>query len=303
MHPREGWSADGTPPRRGLSRRGFLTQAAGAGLLAGGLGPLLEACGSSGPANSFAGPALPRPSTPVSWPIYAGNKPIASNLAPERGATLQLYNWVAYINDQCLKDFGKKYGCKVQLTTFNTMNEALAKLRTGQLNVDVFFPTVDVLGPLIQTKQIQPLNHSYIPNISQAWPDFTSPFYDGNWKYTVPYTIYTTGIAWRKDKVPENPYAMPNGYAMPWQAKYRGKVAILDDYRESISLGLMKSGIYDLNTSDPKQIAMAKQNPARSLQAGQRAHRQQRLLERPQRPDLDPSRLVGGHRRGALLPA
>ena len=189
------------------------------------------------------------------------------------------------------------------MTTFNTMNEALAKLRTGQLNFDVFFPTVDVLGPLIRTKLIQPLNHSYLPNISQAWPDFTSPFYDGNWKYTVPYTIYTTGIAWRKDKVPENPYAMPNGYAMPWQAKYRGRVAILDDYRESISLGLMKSGIYDLNTSDPKQIALARQNLARPLQAGQRAHRQQRLLERPQRPDLDPSRLVGGHRRGALLPA
>ena len=260
MHPREGWSADGTPPRQGLSRRSFLTQAAGAGLLAGGLGPLLAACGSNAPASSFAAPALPRPSTPVSWPIYTGNKPIASGLAPERGATLQLYNWVAYINDQCLKDFGKKYGCKVQVTTFNTMSEALAKLRTGQLNFDVFFPTVDVLGSLIQTKMIQPLNHSYIPNISQTWPDFTSPFYDGNWEYTVPYTIYTTGIAWRKDKVPENPYAMPNGYAMPWQAKYRGKVAILDDYRESISLGLMKNGLYDLNTTDPNQIARAKQS-------------------------------------------
>ena len=86
--------------RPGLSRRRFLTQAAGAGLLAGGLGPLLEACSSSAPANSSAGPTLPRPSTPVSWPIYTGNKPIASGLAPERGATIQLYNWVAYINDQ-----------------------------------------------------------------------------------------------------------------------------------------------------------------------------------------------------------
>jgi spermidine/putrescine transport system substrate-binding protein len=260
MHPREGWPADGTPPRRGLTRRSFLAAAAGAGAVAGGLGPLLAACGSNAPASASAGLALPRPSAPVTWPIYTGNKPIASGLAPERGATLQLYNWAAYINDQCLKDFGTKYGCKVQVTTFNTMSEALAKLRTGQLNFDVFFPAVDVLGPLIQAKLIQPLNHSYIPNISQAWPDFTSPFYDGDWRYTVPYTIYTTGIAWRKDKIRENPYAMANGYAMPWQAKYRGKVAILDDYRESISLGLMKNGIYDLNTTDPGQIAMARQS-------------------------------------------
>ena len=73
----------------------------------------------------------------------------------------------------------------------------------------------------------------------------------------MPYTIYTTGIAWRKDHVPENPYAMANPWAMPWQAKYKGKVAILDDYRESISLGLMKNGIFDLNTTDPSQIAAA----------------------------------------------
>jgi len=73
----------------------------------------------------------------------------------------------------------------------------------------------------------------------------------------VPYTIYTTGIAWRKDKVPENPYQMANPWAMPWQGKYKGKVAILDDSRESISLGLMKNGIFNLNTTNASQIAAA----------------------------------------------
>ena len=122
--------------------------------------------------------------------------------------------------------------------------------------------TVDVLGQLIESKQIQPLNHSYIPNISQAWPDFTQPFYDRGWQYTTPYTIYTTGMAWRKDLVHENPYAMRNPWAMPWQGKYKGKVAILDDYRESISLGLMKNGIFNLNTTDRSQIALSRQSLA-----------------------------------------
>ena len=117
--------------------------------------------------------------------------------------------------------------------------------------------TVDVLGQLVEGKLAQPLNHSYIPNITQAWPDFTNPFYDQGWQYTVPYTIYTTGIAWRKDQVNENPYAMANPWAMPWQSKYKGRVAILDDYRESISLGLMKNGIFDLNTTDYRQINLA----------------------------------------------
>ena len=66
----------------------------------------------------------------------------------------------------------------MQITTFNTMNEALSKLRSG-LSYDLLIgATVDVLGQLIESKLVQPLNQSYIPNITQAWPDFTSPFYD-----------------------------------------------------------------------------------------------------------------------------
>ena len=256
MHPREGWTED----RRGLiTRRGFLKGSAGAALLAGGAGPLLEACSAAGTSGALTsgGIPLPRPNNPVTWPIYKDNPAIKSGLPVEQNATLRIFNWVAYLNPQCMKDFGKKYNCQVQLTTFQNMDDAIAKLRSGQLSFDVFFPTVDYMGPLVEAKLIQPLNHSYIPNIAQAWPDFKNPFYDGKWQYTVPYTIYTTGIAWRKDHVPENPYAMKNPWAMPWQAKYKGKVAILDDSRESISLGLMKNGIFDLNTTNPSQIAAA----------------------------------------------
>jgi spermidine/putrescine transport system substrate-binding protein len=266
MHPKEGWQADGRPPIPGVSRRGFLRQGAGAGIVlgSGGLSALLAACGSSSQSSTAvvnALKALPRPANPVTWPLYAGNKPIKSGLLPERNATLKVYNWDSYVNPQCLKDFGKKYNCKVEVTTFNTMTEALAKLGSGQVNFDVFMGvTADVIGKIIGTQLIQPLNHSYIPNITQAWKEFSNPFYDQHWQYTVPYTIYTTGIAWRKDHVPDDPGTWANGYEFPWQGKYAGKVAILDDYRESISLGLMKNGIYNLNTTDPAQIAKAQQS-------------------------------------------
>jgi spermidine/putrescine transport system substrate-binding protein len=256
MHPREGWTEGGRPGW--LSRRSFLARSAGAGLAMGGLGALLEACGSGASQATSASPIpLPRPNHPVTWPIFADNKPIRSGLAPEKNATLRIYNWVAYLNPKVMKDFGKKYNCQVELTTFNTMSEGMAKMRSGAVTADIFFPEIDVTGPLVYGKLIQPLNHSYIPNIRQAWPVYTNPFYDQHWRYTVPYTIYTTGIAWRKDHVPEDPYTMPNAWAMPWNAKYKGRVAILDDYRESISLALMKNGIDNLNTTDPAQIALA----------------------------------------------
>ncbi len=47
------------------------------------------------------------------------------------------------------------------------MTEALAKLSSGKVNFDVFMGvTNDVIGKCVAQKLIQPLNHSYIPNIS-----------------------------------------------------------------------------------------------------------------------------------------
>src|ERR1700689_1719470 len=257
MHPREGWQPDGTRRAPDLSRRQAMRRGFAAAILAAGGASLLDAC-----APYLVGPTnvpLPRPNHPVTWPT-AGLKPIPDGRPPETGATLQVYNWVAYVNQAVVNSFAKKYKCKVQVTTFNTMNEALSKLRSG-LSYDVLMgATVDVLGQLIESKLVQPLNHSYIPNTPQAWPDFTDPFYDQGWQYTVPYTIYTTGISWRKDLVDENPYAMKNAWSMLWQPKYKGRVAILDDYREGISLGLMKNGIYNLNTTDYRKIALSRQS-------------------------------------------
>ena len=253
FHPREGWSGDGSTGSPGLSRRSFL-----AGAVTTGLAATLAASGTASAATSTSNPLpLPRPDNPVTWPIYRSNPAIADGLRPEKNATLKIFNWVAYINQKDLNNFGKKYGCKVELTTFNTMDEAVAKLHSGQFDFDVFVPTVDVIGQLVVSKLTRPLNHSYIPNISQAWTQFQNPFYDQHWLYTVPYTIYTTGIAWRKDHVPENPYAMANPWAMPWNPKYKGKVAILDDAREGLALGMLKNGITDLNTTDPAQLQTA----------------------------------------------
>lgn len=200
---------------------------------------------------------LPRPDRPVTWPIVESNPPIADGLEPEQNATLKLYNWQAYINQDVLNEFGKLHNCQVQVSTFNTADEALAKLSSGSVDYDIFFPTVDQVSALVAAGIVRPLNHSYLPNISQSWKEFTNPFYDQQWRYTTPYTIYTTGVAWRKDHVKEDPYTWDNGWAFPWQGQYRGRVGVLDDTREGIALGLLKNGITDLNTESSEHIGKA----------------------------------------------
>jgi spermidine/putrescine transport system substrate-binding protein len=252
------------PARPGrINRRAFLQQSAGALALTTG-GILLGACGGGNRRAqlSKAGPLLASPSHPVKWPIYPDNQPIANGMTPERDATLKLYNWADYINKKVVQDFAKKYkqyGVKVQISTFNNMDEALAKVRSGKLDFDIMFPTYDVLGKLVQARYLRPINHSYVPNIDQVWPVFQNPFYDQAWQYSVPYTVYTTGIAWRVDKVSEDIAKLPNPYEVFWDTRFKGKIEILDDYREAMSMVLLKNGIADLNTGDPAKINMVRE--------------------------------------------
>jgi spermidine/putrescine transport system substrate-binding protein len=167
-----------------MSRRAFLSRSAATALAVSG-GVLLSACGK----RDAGGLQLASPDNPVSWPVPADAGRIADGLEPERGGTLRVYNWTEYIYKKVVQDFEKKYkkyDVKVQVSTYGNMEEAVAKLRGGQVAFDVLFPTYDYLGKLVQGNFLRPLNHSYIPNIEQVWPAFQNPWYDQGWNYSVP---------------------------------------------------------------------------------------------------------------------
>ena len=81
-----------------------------------------------------------------------------------------------------------------------------------------------------------------------------NPFYDQQWRYTVPYTIYTTGIGWRADKVTEDISLRANPYDVFWDPIYNSTIAVLDDYREAITMVILRNGITDILTGDPKKL-------------------------------------------------
>ena len=197
---------------------------------------------------------------PVTLPIYADNKPIAGGLKPEKGP-LQLYNWIQYINTDVVHAFEKKYGVGVQISTFTTIDEAVAKIASGEVQFDVFVPELVFLERLAVGKVLQPLNLSYIPNLkANVWPSLANPWYDVGSRYTVPYTVYTTGIGWRADKLPGfDPAKLSNPWSALWVEgpKISGKVGLLDDQHEGLTMGLLHNGVTDVNTSDPKAITAA----------------------------------------------
>ncbi|HEX4732106.1 MAG TPA: spermidine/putrescine ABC transporter substrate-binding protein [Solirubrobacterales bacterium] len=262
-HPRES-------PGAGLwgatTRRRFL-QRAGLAALAVGSASALSACsdttvpGGQDPHLAPGGLPLARPDNPVSLPIYPDNPRIPSGLKPESGP-LQLYNWAEYVNPAVLKSFEKRYDVEVQLSTFSTLDEAVAKLAAGAVGYDVFVPTQPEISLLVAGKLIQPLNLNYVPNLRKnVWKMLRSPWYDVGSHYTVPYTVFSTGIAWRNDFLPDyDPSKLANPYESFWQATdISGKVAMLDDQREGLAMGLLRNGITDVNTGSRDQVDGAKE--------------------------------------------
>ena len=248
--------------REGMSRRQLLQASALALPVVGILAACARDAGGSGGGSGAASASattlqIASPTNPVTWPIAPDNQPIASGLPPESG-TLQVYNYSDYIDPAAISSFEKKYGVKVAVSTFNDTNESLSKIRAGTTPYDVYFPSYDQIGKLVLAGLIRPLQHSYITNIGNVYPEFQNPFYDQKWQYTVPYTLYTTGIGWRTDRVAENIGARPNPYDVFWDPKYREKLAILDDYREGISMTLLRNGVTDVNTGDDAALKAAK---------------------------------------------
>ncbi|WP_099244321.1 spermidine/putrescine ABC transporter substrate-binding protein [Mycobacterium sp. shizuoka-1] len=238
----------------GPNRRQFLQRAA---LLAAGTPALvafLDACSKGGQSSSAPTLKIASPQNPVKWDIPGDNKPIADGLAPEKGATLQLYSYADYIAPDAIKSFEEKYATKVAVSTFNDTDEALTKIRGGNVDYDLFFPSYDQISRLVTGGLIRPLNHSYITNISNVWPFFTNPWYDQEWRFTVPYTVYTTGIGWRADQVPADIGGLKNPYEALWDPAYKNKTAVIDDWHTAMAMVLLKLGITDVNTSSADDL-------------------------------------------------
>lgn len=224
-----------------------------------GAAPLLSACNDQTPAANQEGGGAPyqlaRPDDPVTLPLKDSNPGIEDGLEPETGGVFNILNYADYMAPGVMKAFGEKYGVEVEVTPYNNYDQMLAKIREPGAAFDLVFPGPSVLSKMVYGELIQPLNHSYIPNLGNVWPEYQDPWYDLGAQYTVPYTVYTTGVAYRADRVSEVPEI---GYDLLWDEQYAGKVWVLDDPGEAIGMSLLRNDITrDINTSDPTFVQEA----------------------------------------------
>ena len=237
-----------------LSRRDFLIRAGGATLALPTMSAILAACSkpgtdSGGASASASDIPIATLEQPVELPLT--QDPIAAD-TPIEGGPLILYNWDDYIYKRRSPAFEDEFGVDVEITTFNNMEEGIQKLVSGQVTPDVFVPTPGYLRRLVQKDLLQPLQHELVPNMANVWPIFSDPgpVLRPEWNYTVPYMIYTRGVAYRRDRVED---------ARGWQrragtrcgTRLQGAIAYYDSYGDTIAIMLLRNGSLDANSADP----------------------------------------------------
>ena len=281
-HPKE------RPVRTDLSRREFMKRAAAAGIAVPSLSAILAACGKGAetapPSSSASGGAsgsaaanpygtggiagapypLARQDAPVTWTITADNPVIDSGMQPETGATLKVLRWPYYLAPKVAKDFEKQYHCTVEVTEFSDMDKGLQKINSGQGDFDMLFGmNVWALGRSIAAGLIRPINHDYVTNLpGNVWDQFQSPFYDVGSNFSIVYSVWSTGIFWRNDKVKIDPGSMSNPYDVFWDNAPKDKTALLANAQDVLAMPMFHDGLTDVNVTDPATITKAKDDIA-----------------------------------------
>jgi spermidine/putrescine transport system substrate-binding protein len=203
--------------RQELLRRG----AAGGALIA--FPSLLAACGGGGGGGGEAGGELEDSLNFANWPFYIDvDKPTTlDDFTTETGIEV---NYFEEINDNA------DYFAKVQ--------GPLAQGEGIDRDIFVFTDNSRFPGLLVSQGWVQKLDKDLIPNMENLVDAQTSPTFDPNREYSLPWMGGMTGIAWNEDVTGP----VESVEQLLEDASLKGKVSMLTELADSVGLVMLANG-------------------------------------------------------------
>lgn len=165
---------------------------------------------------------------------------------------LVYFNWADFVDPAVFEGFEKEYGVKVVQSNFDSMEGMAAKLNSGN-QYDIIFPTAKWTQRLATGGRLRTIDHTRLKNaeaVFGGYDYFADPWYDPGSRHTVPFTMYKTGIGWRRDRLGE----LTGSWDDLWNEQAKGKVFVLDDRDEVLGMGALKLGL-GLTTDDQGDLA------------------------------------------------
>jgi spermidine/putrescine transport system substrate-binding protein len=162
-------------------------------------------------------------------------------LAQAQQKTLNLFIWSEYIDPKIIASFSKQFGVKVNQSLYESNEDMLAKLQQGGTRqFDVVVPSGYIIPVMVKQNLLRPLEPARLPNLKNLGAKFRNPNFDPGNRFTAAYFWGTTGVGYRKDKLPAN--FTPSWALFFDKSKQPGNFMFLDDARPTIGGALKYLG-------------------------------------------------------------
>jgi spermidine/putrescine transport system substrate-binding protein len=215
-----------------VSRRKFMGGVAGSAALVG-IGGLLAACSSGSSTESSGGGG-----------------------SSTSGSTLQVFGFAEYIAPDNIEAFASSNGVTVNLTVFDSNEEALAKIDStnGPTGYDLIVLTGVYIPTFVAKGYLSELDTTRLKNFSKLDPQYLGLPWDPDNKHSVPKSWGTTGVVYDTSVITE-PIETWNDFLRIIQTDgVSGKVSMLDSPRDLIGPVCWANSI-DWTTTDPDDLA------------------------------------------------
>lgn len=178
----------------------------------------------------------------------------ASGSASGGKGSLNLYVWTEYVPDSVVKGFEDKTGIQVNVSTFSTNEDMLAKVKSESAGAfDIVQPSDYMVEQMIKQGLLQKLDKSKLTNLKNISDAYLNQSYDPGNEYSVPYLGGVAAIAVNTSKIKDT----ITGYADLFNPKYKKTIVALDDYRAVLGMAARSLGM-SMNETDDAKIAKLK---------------------------------------------
>ena len=214
------------PAAARLSRRQFLLGST-LSVVAGGF--LLSGCGTSGGSSASGSPAASGTGSATAGPIEA---------------QLHMYNWAQYDDPALPKAFTTQFGPAVQIDTYSSNEEMIAKLAAAQgtSGYDLVIPTGAYIPQMLQNNLLQKLDKSLLPNLTNVDPQFLGRAWDPKNDYSVCKDWGSTGYFYDTTVI-KRPMTSWQDFIDAAKAEASGKTAVLASPPELTAIYFWANGI------------------------------------------------------------
>lgn len=164
---------------------------------------------------------------------------------------LNIFNWSSYVGPETIPNFEREFNVRVRYAVYESNEEMLARVMSGNSGWDVVFPTSYLIDAMRSFELLSPLDHGRLPNLHHLDAPFKKPGWDPELRWGVPYMWNATGIC-------HAAHRDVTAWGDLWEPDLQGRITMLDDPVDVFGACLKKLG-YSINTRNPDELRKAQQ--------------------------------------------